>query len=96
MSKPISRWPTWKIAVWTAGCAVACPALFWLALFADQKLEKPTSPAGPGSVLTIPSLVMMVAALAGLLAVMGAAWLVVRIRDARTPTWQKRGHKKRF
>jgi len=96
MTSPAQRKQTWKIAAATAGCAAACPLLFWLSGIADQKLVKPASPTGAPPALNVPSLIMMVAVAAGLFAVLGVFWLVVRIRDARTPAWKKPGRKRRF
>ena len=46
--------------------------------------------------MSISSVLIMFAAAAALLAILGAIWLVARIRDARTPAWKKGGSKKRF
>lgn len=95
MPRSAERWPIWKIATASAGCAAVAAALFWLSRLAEQ-LGTPTT-TGPSTrtpALTLPSFIMMLALMAAILAVLSAVWLGFRIREARTPAW-KRSRKKR-
>ncbi len=75
----------------TAACAVATVALWWLSLVLEQVGPTPTTdPAGRSPALTPSSFLMMMGTGAGLGTVLTAIWLVVRIRQARTPAWKRR------
>ena len=68
MSKKRERWPIWKIAAATVGCAVVSPALFWLTALAEKTLgEQSTDPLASSPVLTLSSLIMMLAIAVGML-----------------------------
>ena len=97
MSKKRTRWPIWKIALATVGCAVVSPVLFWLAAFAEKTLgEQSTDPLAQSPVLTLSGLAMMLAIAVGMLGVLGLIWLGARIHDARIPAWKKKAKKSRF
>jgi hypothetical protein len=96
MTKPPDRWPIWKIAVTTAGCAAGAAALYGLSVLAESAVgEPPEGPYGRKPALTLPGFVMMLATGAGILSVLGIIWLVFRIREARMPAWKRPGRKKR-
>ena len=97
MGKRAKRWPVWKIAAATLACGVTSPALFWLATYAEKAIDEQASdPTGRAPILTVSSLVTVAAIGAGIAAVLGFIWLVVRIRDERTPAWKKKIKKRRF
>ena len=71
-------------------CALLSPALFRLAAYLDRVVDAwARGSSGPAPVMTVSSLTAMLAAVALILAVLGAAWPVVRIRDARIASWKK-------
>lgn len=83
--------------MWTAVCAVLCPVLLWLSTVVDELLSEPSrAPGRRAPAMSVSSVLIMFAAAAALLTVLGAIWLVARLREARTPAWKKRGGKKRF
>ena len=87
MSKPPQRWPLWKIAAGTAGCAVASGALIWLSRY----MERPgTGDAARTGTMTPAAFLLMVGVMSGILTVLGAIWLVLRVREARKPAWERR------
>jgi hypothetical protein len=97
MGKKTGRWPIWKIAAATAACAVASPVLFWLAVVTERTVEKQAAvPSDQTAVITPSSFITMLGAAAGMLGVLGVIWLVLRIREARTPVWKRPGRKKRL
>ncbi|UCE62251.1 MAG: hypothetical protein JSU63_11165 [Phycisphaerales bacterium] len=97
MTKKAKRWPIWKIAVSTSTCLVVSPLLFWLSGLAEEAIDQQTAdPAQGNPVVTVSSLVTMLGMVAAMLGILGIIWLVVRIRDARTPAWKKRAKKERF
>ena len=96
MARQRKRWSTWKIVVAAVGCAVLAGVLFWLSALMERTLGEPSGgPSAQPSVVTIPSFIMILAVTAVILSVLGLVWLVLRIRDARIPVWEKRGKKKR-
>lgn len=95
MTKRVQRWAIWKIAVTTASCAVATVVLWWLSLFLERIGPTPTTdPAGRSAALTPASFLMMMGTGAGLGTLLTAIWLVLRIRQARTPAWKRRRAKR--
>ena len=97
MAKKVKRWAIWKIAVSSAACLVASPLLFWIALLAEEGIDKDTADPTRGSpVINISSLLTMLGMVAAMLGILGIVWLVARIRDARTPAWKKKAKKERF
>lgn len=89
MSKRPQRWPIWKISVATAGCAVASGVLFWLSTVVQHVGKAPTTAPAAGGATALPSFVLMMGVLAAILALLGVLWLVIRIREARTPVWKR-------
>ncbi len=97
MTKKVKRWAIWKIAVSTTACLVVSPLLFWLSGLAAEAIDKETVDPTRGSpVVTFSSLFTMLGMVAAMLGILGIVWLVVRIRDARTPAWKKKAKKERF
>ena len=67
MPKRSERWPIWKIAVATAGCALLAGGLPWLSRLAEKVGGEPTTlPSGRQPALTVSSFVMMMAIAAGI------------------------------
>lgn len=96
MSKQAKRWPIWKIALATGGCAVVAAVLFWLsALVEGVSGEQTTTPIRRSPALTVSSFVMMLAVGAVIFGVLGVIWLAFRIREARMPAWDRRAKKRR-
>jgi hypothetical protein len=97
MSKKTTRWPIWKIITATVACAVASPLLFWLSVVIEELRDAPeTGPGTPSPMMTPSGFIMMLGVASAMLAVLGIIWAVARIQDARTPTWKKKGKKKRL
>ena len=97
MTRQAQRWQIWKIATATAGCAVLSTVLFWLpTLVGTSGGEQPKDPLTRNPVLTLTSFTVMLAAAAAILSILGLIWLVVRIREARTPVWQRKRKKRRY
>ncbi len=97
MSKKVKRWAIWQIVAAIVGCAVAAPALFWVSTLLDVDTgEQPADPLAPAPIMTISSLVTMLAMFATLLGILAIVWLVVRIRNDRIPAWEKQARKSRF
>ena len=96
MTKRTGRWPIWKIAAATGGCAAAAAVLFWLSAVTDQAGgEQATDPLTRTPALTFSVFLMMMAIAVAILAVLGMIWLGFRIQEARTPVWERRGRRKR-
>lgn len=89
MSKHAQRWPIWKISAATAGCAVAAGVLIWLSTAVQHVGKAPTTAPAAGGATALPSFVLMMGVMAAILALLGALWLAVRIREARTPPWKR-------
>jgi hypothetical protein len=97
MGKRTKRWPIWKIATATVACGLACPMLFLLSLYMEKTVDEPSrDPLGRTPVMTVSSVVTVLSMAALILAVLGLVWLIVRIRDARTPAWKKELKRRRF
>ena len=96
MGKQAKRWPIWKIAVATAACAAGAVGLFMLSAFmGGVHSGDEADPSEPTAVLPFPTFVMILGVAVSMLAVLCVIWLVVRIQDARTPVWEKRGKKRK-
>jgi protein-S-isoprenylcysteine O-methyltransferase Ste14 len=97
MKKKAKRWPIWKIAVSATAFLAVSPLLFWLSGLVEEAIDKETAdPARGTQIVTFSSLITMLGMVAAMLGILGVAWLVVRIRDARTPAWKKKAKKERF
>lgn len=97
MSKRAKRWPIWKIAVTTVGCALLSAVFFWLSPVANEAVgDHSPDPYSRAPVLTLATLSTMLAVMAAMLTLLGIIWLVARIRDSRIPAWKKRDKKRRF
>lgn len=94
MGKRTTRWPIWKIALTAGGCAAAAVILFWLSVFMGTCVPDETDPASQAQLLTFPGFIMVLGVAATMLSILCIIWLVVRIREARIPPWE-RGKKSR-
>ena len=96
MSKRGKRWPIWKIAVATGACFAGAVALFWLSVIMGKGAdEQATDPTGQSALLTFPAFIMILGVAASMLAILCVVWLVLRIREARTPVWERGGKKRK-
>lgn len=96
MSKRDRRWPIWKIATATGGCLATAGVLVWLSKLAERAAAPATTgPATPTPAMTFPTLLLMLALMAAILAVLGMIWLGMRIREAMKPPWERGGRKRR-
>ncbi|MEW6197138.1 MAG: hypothetical protein AB1601_00525 [Planctomycetota bacterium] len=96
MTRREQRWPLWKIAAATGGCVAAGMVLIWLSRLAERAAAPPTTgPVTPVPAITFPTLLLMLALMAGILAILGLVWLGVRTREALKPPWERGGHKRR-
>ncbi len=95
MSRPEKRWAIWKIAAATAACIVAAVGLF-LAAAGLRGVAEPVAPEeGQRATLTLPDFALMFGVMASILALLGFLWLVVRVREARKPPWERSSRKKK-
>jgi hypothetical protein len=96
MKKRPERWPIRKIAVAVAGCAAAAAVLFSLsALSYEGGGEETAEPVKRDPMFTISGFFMMFGVAAAVLGILGIGWLVIRVREARRPVWQRQGKRKR-
>ena len=96
MTKRSGRWPIWKIAAATGGCAAATALLFWLSALTNQTGgEQAADPLTRSPALTFSVFLMMMGVAVAILGVLGVIWLAFRIQEARKPVWERRGRKKR-
>ena len=96
MSKHTTRWPIWRIAATTGGCAAVATLLFWVSAVTDQAGgEQTTDPLTRTPALSFSVFLMMMAIAVAILGVLGLVWLAFRIQEARTPVWERRGKKRR-
>jgi hypothetical protein len=93
MGKKSARWPIWKIALATGGCAAAAVLLFWLSVFMGTVVSDENDAAGQAQFLTLPGFILVLGVAATMLAILCVIWLVVRIHESRIPPWE-RGKKK--
>ena len=95
MGKKVKRWPMWRFAAGAVVCAAGSVFLLWLSVFTERATVVPgAAPDTPKSALSLPTLIMAFGVGALILSVLCVVWLVMRIRDARIPPWE-RGRKKR-
>ena len=94
MGKKTTRWPIWKIALATLGCAGGSVALFVLSMFMGRVGASDADATDTPQLLTLPAFMMIMGVAASMLPVLCIVWLVARIREARTPPWE-RGRKSR-
>ena len=95
MKKQAKRWPIWKIAVADVGCAAAAFVLFWLSWWLyGLDAKQASEPYERNPTLSVSNILTAVGILAVALCLLGMVWLIIRIREARTPAW-KRPHKRK-
>jgi len=95
MGKKSQRWPIWKITLALLGCVVVSVALFWLSWF-TSKLGSTPGPDQQAQLLSLPAFLMMMGVAVLILMVLCVIWLVVRIREARTPPWERGGKHRKY
>jgi len=90
MAKKSNRIALWKIVLALIGCLLISPTLFVLGSLATQYMPG-TADSNTGSqpIFTVGTLLMLLGAAIGLLAILAAIWLVYRIYDSRIPAWKK-------
>jgi len=94
MTSHRQRWPIWKIAAATLVCLIAAIVLFVLSVHAAPQDTSPDA-ARQEPLITLPTFLLMLGMLGSMLTVLGAGWLAYRIKDARTPAWEKRPRRTR-
>ena len=95
MSKNVKRWPTWKIAAGGIGCIGAAAGLFWLSVFLGRVEGLNSNDADTGGVLALPGFVLILGMAASMLALLSFVWFGLRIKEARTPPWERKTKSKR-
>jgi len=96
MARREQRWPIWKIAASTGGCIVAAVVLVWLSRLAERVAGPvTTNPDTRTPAMSFPAFLLMLALMAGILAVLGMLWLVLRLREASKPAWERGGRRRR-
>ena len=95
MRKRTKRWPIWKIAVTGLSCVAGAGVLLWLSRYLGQLEFAKEAEQDPNTILTLPGFVLVLSIAALLLAVVCFIWLGVRIKEARTPPWERKGKSKR-
>lgn len=94
MARKTKRWPLWKITAAAVIFALASGALFYLSSVAGNLTEE--QPAGDQpQLLTVPIFVMIMGVAAAMLCLLCLVWLGVRIKEARTPPWERKKKKTR-
>ena len=90
MAKKSDRIALWKIVLALTGCVLVSPTLFVLGHLAEVHLPG-TSDSNTGSqpMFTVGTLLMLLGAAIGLLAILATIWLIYRIHDSRIPAWKK-------
>ena len=90
MAKKSDRIALWKIVLALTGCVLVSPTLFVLGHLAEQHLPGTDDPnTGSQPMFTVGTLLMLLGAAIGLLAILAAIWLIYRIHDSRIPAWKK-------
>jgi Na+/melibiose symporter-like transporter len=87
MTKKGSRWPIWKIVVMAAGLALVAVVMFVLAAISGAAVEDDAEAAQ--AVLTLPTFLIMLGVAFGMLSALSVLWLVLRVREARMPVWER-------
>ncbi|MFH0980874.1 MAG: hypothetical protein V2A79_04975 [Planctomycetota bacterium] len=95
MTKPSRRWPMWRIGAAGVLCALTAGVLFWLSTYLERWSRHETSDQNSITLLTVPGFIQILGMAAAILAILGFVWLGVRIKEARTPPWERKGKSKR-
>ena len=95
MSKRRQRWPMWKIAVFGAICVVAAVGLFSISAYLDSVEELSTPDPKSAGVLSLPGFALILGMAASMLALIFLTWLGLRVREARTPPWERKAKSRR-
>ncbi len=96
MPRREQRWPIWKIAASTGACIVAVVVLVWLSRLAERAASPATTnPDARTPAMSFPAFLLMLALMAGILAVLGMVWLALRVREASKPAWERGGRRRR-
>ncbi|MCK4661189.1 MAG: hypothetical protein KAV82_16840 [Phycisphaerae bacterium] len=97
MSKRSKRWPIWKIAAAGILCVLVAGGLFWLSsamksLDQEDGGEADNSPSG---ILELPGFVQILGMGLLMIAMVFFVWLGLRVKEARTPPWERKRKSKR-
>ena|GEM_PF-4665723 len=95
MRRQTKRWPIWKITATGASCVVAAGVLFWLSGYLDRLGIAKAAEHDPNTLLTLPGFVLILGMAVSMFAVVCFIWLSLRIKEARTPPWERKGKSKR-
>ena len=90
MSKRSQRWPIWRIAVTAVLCLVAAGILFWLSVFLEQLGPEESGDPNATAVITLPGFILILGMGASMLGAICLVWLGLRIKEARTPPWERK------
>ena len=95
MSKPPKHWPLWKIAVTSVSCVVAAGVLVGLSFYPHLLGVGETPDQGTDQLFALPGFFLMLGMAFLMLAVVCLVWLGLRIKEARTPPWERKPKRKR-
>jgi hypothetical protein len=95
MSKPPRRWSIWKVAGSTMLCFMIAGVLFCLSYYMHRLGGETTTQPEAEGVLTFPGFVMVLGLGVSMLGIICCIWLGFRIKEARTPPWERKGRSKR-
>ncbi len=96
MSRAAGRWSKRKIGLALAICVAAAVALFWLSQVVEPEQQQDSDLSGSQrALLTVPTFLMMMGTVASMLAALSVGWLVYRIKDDRTPAWEKKPRRRK-
>jgi hypothetical protein len=94
MGKPPKRWPMWKIGGSGGLCVVAAVVSFWLSGYLRHLGGDEAVPTGSNNIMAIPSFAIILGMTASMLGLFCFGWLGWRIKEARTPVWERKGKTK--
>lgn len=95
MRKRSKRWPIWRIAGAGVLCVVAAVCLFCASVYLDKLGIAETGQQDYTSMLTFPLFLLMLGMGMCMLAVIFFIKLGLRIKEARTPPWERKSKSKR-
>jgi len=95
MSKRSKRWPIWRIAVSGISCVLGAGAVFCLGVYLDKLGVSGGPEQDTTQVFALPGFFMMLGMGVFMLAVVCFIWLGLRIKEARTPPWERKGKSRR-
>ena len=97
MSKVPKRWPLWKNAGAGVLCIVVAVLLFLGSGWMERAVDASGAPdSGSADVLPLSGFLMILGMAVSMLALIVFIRLGLRIKEARTPPWERPKKKKRF